>query len=71
VFSLDDRAGNVVTTVALFLLAAAVLYIARGAFLILLLSLFFAYLIEPAVALVRERSPLFRLETHPRTTPLR
>jgi predicted PurR-regulated permease PerM len=60
VFSLDDRAGNVVTTVALFLLAAAVLYIARGAFLILLLSLFFAYLIEPAVALVQERSPLFR-----------
>jgi len=60
VFSLDDRTGNVVTTVALFLLAAAVLYIARGAFLILLLSLFFAYLIEPAVALVQERSPLFR-----------
>jgi predicted PurR-regulated permease PerM len=60
VFSLDDRAGNVVTTVALFLLAAAVLYIARGAFLILLLSLFFAYLLEPAVALVQEHSPLFR-----------
>ncbi len=59
-FSLDDRTGNVVTTVALFLLAAAVLYIARGAFLILLLSLFFAYLLEPAVALVQERSPLFR-----------
>ena len=37
-FSLDDRAGNVVTTVALFLVAAAILYLARGAFLILLLS---------------------------------
>jgi predicted PurR-regulated permease PerM len=60
VFSLDDRAGNVVTTVALFLLAAAVLYFARGAFLILLLSLFFAYLLEPAVAFVQERSLLFR-----------
>jgi predicted PurR-regulated permease PerM len=60
VFSLDDRAGNVVTTVALFLLAAAVLYIARGAFLILLLSLFFAYLLEPAVTFVQEHSPIFQ-----------
>ena len=32
-FSIDDRAGNVVTTVALFLAAAAILYLARGAFL--------------------------------------
>jgi predicted PurR-regulated permease PerM len=60
VFSLDDRAGNVLTTVALFLLAAGVLYIARGAFLILLLSLFFAYLLEPAVAFVQEHSPIFQ-----------
>ena len=59
-FSLDDRAGNVVTTVALFLLAAIIVYLARGAFLVLLLSLFFAYLLEPAVALVQEHSPLFR-----------
>jgi predicted PurR-regulated permease PerM len=59
-FSLDDRAGNVVTTVALFMLAMTVLYIARGAFLILLLSLLFAYLLEPAVALVQEHSRLFR-----------
>lgn len=48
-FSLDDRAGNVATTLALFMVAAAVLYLARGAFLILLLSLLFAYLLEPAV----------------------
>jgi predicted PurR-regulated permease PerM len=60
VFSLDDRAGNVITTVALFLLTAAILYAARGAFFILLLSLFFAYLLEPAVASVQEHSPLFR-----------
>jgi len=59
-FSLDDRAGNVVTTVVLFLLAAIIVYLARGAFLVLLLSLFFAYLLEPAVALVQEHSPLFR-----------
>jgi hypothetical protein len=42
-FSLDDRAGNVVTTVALFVAAAAIIYLARGAFLILILSLLFAY----------------------------
>src|SRR4029077_3366114 len=52
-FSLDDRPGNVVTTVALFMAAAAILYMARGAFLVLLLSLLFAYLLEPAVTLVQ------------------
>lgn len=57
-FSLDDRAGNVVTTVALFMAAAAILYLARGAFLILLLSLFFAYLLEPAVTSVQQHSRL-------------
>src|ERR1700745_2036961 len=59
-FSLDDRTGNAVTTVALFMAAAAILYMARGAFLVLLLSLFFAYLLEPGVALVQEHSPPFR-----------
>lgn len=59
-FSIDDRTGNVVTTVALFLLAAAILYVARGAFLILLLSVFFAHLLEPGVAWIQERSPLSR-----------
>ena len=40
-FAIDDRTGNVVTTVALFLIVATVLYRARGAFFILLLfSLF-------------------------------
>jgi len=57
-FSIDDRAGNVVTTVALFLVAAAILYRARGAFFILLLSLLFAYLLEPAVTLVQQHSRL-------------
>jgi hypothetical protein len=37
-FSLDDRAGNVLTTVALFVVAAAIVYVARSAFFILLLS---------------------------------
>jgi predicted PurR-regulated permease PerM len=58
VFSLDDRTGNIVTTVAVFAVAAVVLYLARGAFFILLLTLFFAYLLEPAVTLVQRHSPL-------------
>jgi len=58
--SIDDRTGNVVTTVALFLAAASILYLARGAFFILLLSLLFAYLLEPAVMLVQQHSRLGR-----------
>ncbi len=57
-FSLDDRTGNIVTTVALFAIAAVILYLARGAFFILLLSLFFAYLLEPAVTLLQRHSRL-------------
>jgi predicted PurR-regulated permease PerM len=57
-FAIDDRTGNIVTTVAVFLIAGLVLYLARGAFFILLLSLLFAYLLEPAVALAQRR---FRL----------
>jgi predicted PurR-regulated permease PerM len=59
-FSLDDRTGNVLTTVTIFSLAAAILYSARGSIFILLLSLFFAYLLEPAVALVQRHSRLGR-----------
>ena len=55
-FAIDDRTGNVITTVALFAIAAVVLYVARGAFFILLLSVLFAYLLEPAVNLVHRRS---------------
>lgn len=58
--SIDDRAGNIITTVALFLIAAAIFYLARTAFLILLLSVFFAHLLEPVVAWIQERSPLSR-----------
>ena len=58
--SIDDRAGNVMTTVALFVVAAAVLYLARGAFFILLLSLLFAYLLEPAVTFLQRHSRVGR-----------
>jgi predicted PurR-regulated permease PerM len=56
--TIDDRAGNVMTTVALFLLAATIGYLARKAFFILLLSLLFAYLLEPAVVFVQEHTRL-------------
>jgi predicted PurR-regulated permease PerM len=57
-FSLDDRTGNIVTTVMVFAVATLILYLARGAFFILLLSLFFAYLLDPAVTLVHRHSRL-------------
>jgi predicted PurR-regulated permease PerM len=56
--SIDDRTGNVMTTLAIYLIAAAILYLARSAFFILLLSLLFAYLLEPAVVLVQQHSRL-------------
>jgi predicted PurR-regulated permease PerM len=56
--SIDDRAGNVMTTVAVFVIAAATLYLARGVLFIMLLSLLFAYLLEPAVALIQRHSRL-------------
>jgi predicted PurR-regulated permease PerM len=59
-FSLDDRAGNVVTTVALYTAAIAILYVARAVVLIFVLSLLFAYLVEPAVTFAQRHSPLFK-----------
>jgi predicted PurR-regulated permease PerM len=56
--SIDDRAGNVATTVALFLIAAAVLYLARSAFFILLLSVLFAYVLEPLVTFAQQHTRL-------------
>jgi predicted PurR-regulated permease PerM len=53
-FSVDDRAGNIVTTVALFVLAATILYLARDTVLLLLPSILFAYLLEPAVTLATQ-----------------
>ena len=59
-FSIDSRTGNVMTTIAVFAIAGAILYLARGAFFILLLSLLFAYLLEPAVEFVQRHSWLGR-----------
>ena len=57
---LDDHTGNVVTTVAVFAVAAIIVYLARGSFFILLLSLLFAYLLEPVVTLLQRHSRLGR-----------
>jgi predicted PurR-regulated permease PerM len=57
-FSLDDRAGNVITTVAVFAVAAIIFYVARGALFILLRSLLFAYLLDPAVTWVQQHTGL-------------
>jgi predicted PurR-regulated permease PerM len=59
-FAIDDRAGNVMTTVALFAIAAAILYLGRSAFFILLLSVLFAFLLEPVVTLMQRYSWLGR-----------
>ena len=56
--SLDDRTGNVMTTVAVFVIAASILYLARGSVFIPVLSLLFAYLLEPAVTFVQLHSRL-------------
>jgi predicted PurR-regulated permease PerM len=59
-FSIDDRAGNVLTTVALFLIAVTILYLARVAFLVLLGSILFAHMLEPALTAVQTHSRLGR-----------
>ncbi len=59
-FSIDDRAGNVVTTVSLFLIAAAIVYLARVAFLIVVASILFAHLLEPAIGAVQLHSRVGR-----------
>src|SRR5260370_32346120 len=48
------------TRVAIFVIGVSILYLARGAFFILLLSLLFAYLLEPAVTLLQRYSRLGR-----------
>src|SRR5262249_41230994 len=53
-----ERAGNVMTTVVVFLVAATVLYVARESFFVLVLALLFAYLLEPAVDFVQRHSLL-------------
>jgi predicted PurR-regulated permease PerM len=64
VFTLDDRTGNVVTTVALFAVVAGVVFAARATLVVFLLALLLAYLLEPLVAWVQRLLPV---QSHSRT----
>jgi len=55
--ALDDRTGNVLTTVALFAIVSGVLYAARATIVAVVLALLLAYLLEPAVAWVQRLFP--------------
>ncbi len=56
-FALDDRTGNVLTTVALFAAVAAVIYAARATLAVFVLALLLAYLLEPLVTWVQRLLP--------------
>src|SRR5262245_6463638 len=55
--NLDDRTGNVLTTVGLFAIVAGVAYAARTTLAVFVLAALFAYVLEPAVAWVQRRLP--------------
>jgi predicted PurR-regulated permease PerM len=57
VLSLDDRTGNVLTTIGLFAAVAGAAYAARGTLVVLVLALLFAYLLEPAVDWIQRLLP--------------
>jgi predicted PurR-regulated permease PerM len=52
---LDDRTGNILTTIALFATVAAIAYATRTTIVVFVLALLFAYLLEPAVTWVHLR----------------
>ena len=56
-FSLDDRTGNVLTTIGLFAAVAGTVFAARATVLVFVLALLLAYLLEPAVAWVQGLLP--------------
>ena len=58
--ALDDRTGNVLTTVAAFLTVAAIVYFARGTFFILLVALLLSYLLDPVISWVERHQPVGR-----------
>jgi len=52
---LDDRTGNILTTIALFAIVAGIAYATRATIAVFVLALLFAYLLEPAVTWVHLR----------------
>jgi predicted PurR-regulated permease PerM len=57
VVNLDDRTGNVLTTIAVFAAVALVAYTTRAILVVLVLALLFAYLLEPLVGRVEALIP--------------
>jgi len=55
--SLDDRTGNVLTTIGLFAGVAAAAFAARTTLVVVVLALLLAYVLEPAVGWVQGRLP--------------
>jgi predicted PurR-regulated permease PerM len=49
VVALDDRAGNILTTIAVFAAVVAVAFVARATLVVFVLALLLAYLLEPVV----------------------
>ena len=54
-FALDDRTGNVLTTITLFAAVAGLLFAARATLGVFILALLLAYLLEPLVDWVQRR----------------
>ena len=55
--SLDDRTGNILTTIALFATVVGMAFAARAALVVFVLALLLAYVLEPAVGWVQGRLP--------------
>jgi len=55
VFALDERTGNVLTTIALFAAVAGFLFAARATLGVFVVALLLAYLLEPVVGWVQRR----------------
>jgi predicted PurR-regulated permease PerM len=54
---LDDRTGNVLTTVAVFALVVGIAFAARATIAVFVLALLLAYLLEPAVGRIERALP--------------
>jgi len=57
VLTLDDRTGNVLTTIAAFAAAAALVFAVRSLIVVSILALLLAYLLEPVVSWVQGQLP--------------
>src|SRR6201982_977797 len=57
---LDRRTAKVLTTILVFVLALAIVYVARTVFIIFVFAILFAYLIDPVVRFLQRHSLFFK-----------